>query len=660
MCTTVLVSSDELTQTQQIPTVVFRPVHHLFTSQNKWIVGFSVSLTPYEELVTGLRTQIIRLQTNADWILNTNRHDIDTDIAPAWRKSYTLMKQRQLTTIDRLLAEHRDLRLKLDQFRLLTLNNIQDNRRTRHSRSLFPFIGTILKGLFGTADQSTIKSIRKQIRILAESDKTLAHLVDDSLSIINATRLDVDLNRKTINSLLNLTQTLQVEIKGELHWRVFSVHYAQIASQTAALSAAVLEARSLLNELEVTLSDLFQGHLTPSIIPPSRLTEVLQGIAQTLPSTLALPFDIRDLHKFYQFLESYMYPEENGFTVIIDVPLSDITSKLNIFKILTFDIPFKNTTIVASYDIPHKYVGVSPDMSKVGFLTPLEIFQCTSQIFHFCKLATPLYHTNTLTNNCIVALLTHSSTTQTACKTTVTKKRDPSTTATYFGEGTWKISTPVKQTFTIVCADDHTTLETILPPLGDIHLSPGCYARCPVLSLPPFFHNESHLSFPTVHFHLPPVSEIWSPVARELSDSIQQLPRTLDHILDYGPSIFQLKRKLKVQLRQLDQGMKQADRKPGFLFYGLIVCIVFIFIGIMAVGIWYIKLYATEGNNCLALVRPRLVGLCNLCGKRKVPYMEPVGLEQARDEGAMCTTPAATVNATASSPMLELLPSQFT
>ncbi len=195
--------------------------------------------------------------------------------------------------------------------------------------------------------------------------------MQDSLSLINVTRLAAIENRNAIHRLNSLMKTLHQQNLSLQKFRVFTARYFELTGAISGFSSAFLETRLMVDELTNRLSDLFQGHLTPQIITPTQLGQLLADIKEVLPSTLSLPFDPKTtLFNYYQYLTCQVYPGDEVFTVLIDIPLTDMTSKFNVFQVITYDIPYINTTIVATFDLPHQYIAVSPDLSKTVISNP--------------------------------------------------------------------------------------------------------------------------------------------------------------------------------------------------------------------------------------------------------------------------------------------------
>ena len=145
---------------------------------------------------------------------------------------------------------------------------------------------------------------------------TLVHII----SILNVTRYATQVNRHSINNLIdaihttsqdinnlyNLTTSLAASINFNqviLHFRsVFpnlrdSLHYLQMVSTHT------------MYYTDATTS----GILSPHVLPVVDLQKMLQHIADTLPPTLHLPISPEDTLHFYRYLHTHILIENNFY-----------------------------------------------------------------------------------------------------------------------------------------------------------------------------------------------------------------------------------------------------------------------------------------------------------------------------------------------------------
>ena len=200
------------------------------------------------------------------------------------------------------------------------LNSNQLQTRTQCRRSLLPFLGAALSWLTGTTTTKDIHSIKTRINQLNATQtsqrNTLVHIV----SILNVTRYATQVNRHSINNLIdgirttsqdinnlyNLTTSLAASINSNqmiLHIRsVFanlrdSLHYLQTVSTHA------------MEYIDAAIS----GTLSPHVLSVADLQKMLQHIADSLPPTLHLPISPEDTLHFYRYLHTHVLIENNFY-----------------------------------------------------------------------------------------------------------------------------------------------------------------------------------------------------------------------------------------------------------------------------------------------------------------------------------------------------------
>lgn len=61
--------------------------------------------------------------------------------------------------------------------------------------------------------ESDLQGIRKNINNLANNQQKITHVVKESLTLINSTRIAVQENRKQINEIVGALVTLSVQLK---------------------------------------------------------------------------------------------------------------------------------------------------------------------------------------------------------------------------------------------------------------------------------------------------------------------------------------------------------------------------------------------------------------------------------------------------------------
>ena len=92
------------------------------------------------------------------------------------------------------------------------LNSNQPQTITRCKRSLLPFLGTALSWLTGTATTKDICSIKSRINQLIATQSSQCNTLVHIISILNVTRYATQVNRHSINSLIDAIHTTTQDI----------------------------------------------------------------------------------------------------------------------------------------------------------------------------------------------------------------------------------------------------------------------------------------------------------------------------------------------------------------------------------------------------------------------------------------------------------------
>ncbi len=181
-----------LDRRQDLPAVVFEKIDDFYLSHNSWLVGFTLEIEPY---ITTLSTVSRRMQYLKGLILSIHTGPLHEGAPHEAKFPYSITSQTLVINLQRehdlLVQYHHQIWSEVKRLQILLNSNDR-----RNPRALLPFLGSILKGLTGVADQNTIKNIRAEIRKVAQSGVRISHIVDEGITIINVTRTEVQKNRK--------------------------------------------------------------------------------------------------------------------------------------------------------------------------------------------------------------------------------------------------------------------------------------------------------------------------------------------------------------------------------------------------------------------------------------------------------------------------------
>ena len=189
---------------------------------------------------------------------------------------------------------------------------------------------------------------------------TLVHII----SIPNVTRYATQVNRHSINNLIDAVHTATQDINNLYNVTTSlasSITFNQMILHIRSVFANLHDSMHYLCTLSTHTMDYINaatsGTLSPNVLPVADLQKMLQHIADTLPPTLHLPILPVDTLHFYRYLCTHVLIKNKQFLLLIDIPIQDRASQITIHQVFTLDIPHGNYS--AHYNINTRYFGVT-------------------------------------------------------------------------------------------------------------------------------------------------------------------------------------------------------------------------------------------------------------------------------------------------------------
>ena len=295
--------------------VIFQSVLQAYPTRHSWIITVTISLGNLECHWKLFNRQLARTQ---QLLRSLDQHQS----APT----------QLLSTFQLELSNIKDIYNSSETTITSAIKLLQSNQPQTHIhyRSLLPFLGDALSWPTGTATTKDIHSIKTKINQFiatqASQCNTLVHIV----SILNITRYATQVNRHSINTLMdavrttshdinthyNLTNSLATSINFNqmiLHIRSVFVNLCDSLNYIGMVSAHTME----------YINAATSGTLSPHVLPVIDLQRMLQHIANALLSTLHLPISPEDTLHFYRYLCTHVLIENKQFLLLIDIPIQD-------------------------------------------------------------------------------------------------------------------------------------------------------------------------------------------------------------------------------------------------------------------------------------------------------------------------------------------------
>ena len=246
----------------------------------------------------------------------------------------------------------------------------------------------------GTATTKDIHSIRARINQLIATQSSQCNTLVHIVSILNVTHYATQVNRHSINKLIEAVHTASQDIENLYNVTTslassisFNQMIFHIRSVFVNLHDSIHYLRSLSTHTKDYIDAATSGILSPHVLPIVDLQKMLQHIADTLPPTLHLPISPLDTLHFYRYLCTHILIENKQFLLLIDIPIQDRACQITIHEVFTLDIPCGNYS--ARYNINTRYFRVTKDTTMGLELSNTQFETCKQANGQFCYMPTP-------------------------------------------------------------------------------------------------------------------------------------------------------------------------------------------------------------------------------------------------------------------------------
>ena len=566
--------------------VIFREQNEISLTRARWLVTFSIDLTPYDTAFQLLKEYIGKVQSGA-------KEDFPQEFLGD--VTFEALINSVNTEFREIKMERENVLLKYEDYRSMT---------HRGKRSVLPFVGDALSYLFGVASEDDLRVIKKALGKLANTQGRILHMIEDSISIVNVTRRELSDNRQKINELIsslkgivvsmaNATQGLDKRVS---RLEILTHRYWLYKIMVDRLRKYFLDIRMALSYLELQLNLLSVGHLSPSIIAPQDLRELLYSIAQVLPDNFKLASEPdKDIWHYYRILGCRTLFDARSIVVVVDVPLLDREHSYVVYSILNFPLPLPtrsgsadSSRISARFELESEMIAVNRAGSRYILLNHAEAARCAASTSNLCEVSGPVYVTNSR-ESCEMSLFRHNHAgVEKNCQVTVkTNTRLPI--AIRVDRGSWVIATTSDLHFMILCGDKTRNKFVARAPLATIQIPNGCTAYSDYMVLAAQvngnsgFKNVGKLQLVPINVSSPVV---WSSITEKFPNfSVDTIPVEL---LDME----------EIPIRKLLNTLEQINIERFIESYGetpikLIIGVVTGIVGILILGVvarmWIIR-----------------------------------------------------------------------
>ena len=468
--------------------VIFKRLTRVTTTEDRWTVSLIFETEQYLTAITNLENKIDYVKTVVNQAKpalsqRTNKHGIRKKTNLGW---FTILTK----ALNESSENCQDLKAQMERYRKM-------QRRKINRRSLLPFVGGALSYLFGSVSETDLEVINQNMHKLEQNQKSVIHVLEKSMSILNTSRIQISENRDKINEAIltiakidkRVSEVTNIIGKEITNLEIFIEVFLRMDHAVKEINEQISIIKDSIHELGEKLNSLALGRLTPNVITPRSLQAILVQVQSKLDPKRGLPEDpVKNLWSYFEFLTARTVITEKRILVFINIPILMYANEFEIYQIVNIPLPlYSNVSksqngMTAHYDLETHTIAINRERSKFIMLSDQEFNSCSKGVLTFCAITSPTYFISK-SSFCVISLfLAKDEEITNNCRTTIlTSANLPQ--ANIVSKGQWAISTHSTLQFSAVCPKREPSVIIAKPPLSIIQLEENCAAVNEFLSL---------------------------------------------------------------------------------------------------------------------------------------------------------------------------------
>ncbi len=473
--------------------IQFVPSGTVYASYSGWVLSLTMDLHPYHKQFEIISRQVDKLDGMMSTLFLENvSSNTSTEATIALEKMRLDWSRPAKLELRRIKSSQ----LRLEE--LLSSLKLASNPIHRTKRALIPLIGDLLSDLFGTASERDLNHLKRGLTVLKNGQSKLAHVVSESLTLLNKTNSEVIDNRKAINHLAVSMKSLDdhiVDIFNHLETDIEPMILNQqittkLLNSLRLVSDLIKTSLSSIETVQSIMHEVLQGRLPSSLVLPRTLKNILLQIQKELPTGFSLPADPRSMITWYfNNLATTLLPDNGKFHVLTLVPLIQGDALYSLYKIVSVPSPHINQQISAEYIVEGPYIATSATGGKYIILTSIEAERCVNSEVGYCTFTNPVSSVAHMPTCASALFMRDVSLIKQMCRVALTKTiQYPH--VKYLLESKWLISTSDPLTIHITCTNRSSAsrLRTIhiSQPVSILTLGEGCTGYNNFVTLPAY------------------------------------------------------------------------------------------------------------------------------------------------------------------------------
>ena len=377
--------------------------NEIILSHDTWLLSFAMKLQPYNEQMSSIRDEIRVIEDGVN-SYSTELENINSSLSLHFNDHILLLFRQEL---NQLKITFRDIKLNYKE--IATIFG-QRHNPSRSKRSLIPVVGSVLSTLFGVVSQGDLRHISGNMNKLIGRTNVLTHILNESLTIMDHTRDEVQANRQAVNKmgrmLIGLQENLRIlydftsqTLPTEIRLRQFT---DEIHSVFNLASNTMHRLSSSVNDLKFGLESALLGHLSGKLLSPDELVRMLKAARRRFPEGYNLPYPLQQLDLYYQNIPLSLISVKDSMVVTLVLPIYHDADLFNLNKLVQVPISVDENRAL-QYSLQNYYLAISDTEGTYFELNDFQVNLCGKSAINFCKLSAATFKKDTQPS-CLTAI----------------------------------------------------------------------------------------------------------------------------------------------------------------------------------------------------------------------------------------------------------------
>jgi hypothetical protein len=224
--------------------------------------------------------------------------------------------------------------------------------RLNKRRALLSAVGSVLKWGFGTARMLDVEELHKTVDKMHRTEGDIVHSVNHQMTYLKTLDSVVKFNTEAVETLSEKVKVIMLdshkwrdETDIAIHWLNYTIYnQSNTFTYIRQLEFALLELKTVVKEVLISLDNTMTGRLSMNLIPPVMLRNILKNVTTYFPDgyTICVSLQQNNINLFYEFMAISVLADYNSVKLVMLIPLKTFERHFYLYKLIIFPYKISN------------------------------------------------------------------------------------------------------------------------------------------------------------------------------------------------------------------------------------------------------------------------------------------------------------------------------